>query len=698
MSQAPTSSQDDAFKDHLIVKHPDGRSEKFTVPDGDDTTIRVGRELDNDLVLVDPRSSRYHAEIRRVGSILEVRDLKSANGVLINQARIEPEIWTKITPGQILQLAETRISWEKAVSSQSTMAMPRQRTTTRTSTVSPPAATPAQPVSAQPQPSGSTTKPTTTMLPWAMGLGAVVLLVILAGLIFLLVFRGADQPEQVTEQPGEAETPAEITGESSPTAGRDSESSLAQQTPVGGPTPTPTPAGPQLAIPVLEVVSTQVSPIIFGASPSTNRAYIFIDVRARNTGNTPFQFSISNFSLETDDGQTIAEAGSNTSENYLRQLGAIDRFENLALTPGGSVFGSLVFELEIDTYDLELDFQIPNLSPIVLGLGTIDMARELKLAAGTPAAVLDAEAGGQPTPSPTLEPTPTPTRPALIPAPQVVSRSALVGTIAYPVFNGTDFDIYLGQVDGSGTQFFRASASQPAFSPDGSRIAFHSWDNNTRGLMTMDTSGANPVVVGGFIEDQLPTWSADGTEIIMLSRRSGDRKSQLIKVDSSAERSDGTVLGEGEYPTVSPDNQLVFKGWGSTAFGLRLAGANFEDIQSITNVEEDTAPTLSPDGQKIAFMSRRENNWDIYVIDIDGSNLQRLTTNEGQDGLPAWSPDGNAIAFVSDRGGIWAIWVMTPEGRGHSQLFAMEGSPDGFVGSDTFASRGWAEERISWTR
>ena len=155
-------------------------------------------------------------------------------------------------------------------------------------------------------------------------------------------------------------------------------------------------------------------------------------------------------------------------------------------------------------------------------------------------------------------------------------------------------------------------------------------------------------------------------------------------------------MGEGEYPTVGLNNQLIFKGWGNTAFGLRLAPINFEDVQTVTNVEEDTAPAISPDGEKIAFMSRREGNWDIYVINADGSNLQHLTRSSAQDGLPAWAPDGNAIAFVSDRGGIWAVWVMTPDGKGHTQLFTMEGPPDGFVGSDTYASRGWAEERISW--
>lgn len=692
MSQAPTNPQDDQFQDHLIVKHSDGRSEKIPIPEGEDVVLKIGRELDNDVILVDPRASRYHAEIRRAGSVMEIKDLGSANGTLVNEAKITPETWSKITPGQTIQMAETRLVWEKPVSAQSTIAMTRQQREATRASVVPPAPAPAPMPPPQPAPAR---RPSTPLLPWAMGLGAVLLLVILVGIIFLIFANRSAQPEDVAEQPAAVESPAAPA--ETPTSGGRGDGSLESQSLAGGPTPTPTPSGPQLAIPVLEVEEVQVSPIIFGASPSTNRAYIFIDVRARNSGNIPFVFSISNFSLRTRGGQTFAEAGSNTSENYLRQLGAINRFEDLALTPGGSVPGSLVFELEIGAYDLELVFDVPDLQPVVLGLGVINMDRDLKLAAGTPLAALDAEAGDQPTPTPTLEPTPTPTRPALIPAPQVVPRSALVGTIAYPVFNGTDYDIYAGDVASGETRFFRAHASQPAYSPDGSKIAFHSWDNATRGIMTMDVSGANAVVVGGFIEDQLPTWSSDGSEIILLTRRSGDRKSQLIKVGATEERSDGAVIGEGEYPSVGPDNRLVFKGWGNTAFGLRLSNTNFDDVQTITNVEEDTAPILSPDGQKVAFMSRREGNWDIYVANVDGSNLQQLTTNESQDGLPAWSPNGNAIAFVSDRGGIWAIWVMTPDGKGISQLFTMQGSPDGFVGSDTFASRGWAEERISWT-
>jgi TolB protein len=211
-------------------------------------------------------------------------------------------------------------------------------------------------------------------------------------------------------------------------------------------------------------------------------------------------------------------------------------------------------------------------------------------------------------------------------------------------------------------------------------------------------TGANGRLIANFIEDQLPTWTADSEEIIFLSRRTGGRQSQLIKVGASSEGDEGVVVGEGEYPSIASNGQLVFKGWGSTAFGLRIASTTFDDVQTVTNVDEDTAPTLSPNGEQIVFMSRREGNWEVYIVNADGSGLQRLTNDPADDGLPTWSPDGNAIAFVSNRGGPWAVWAMTPDGSGQRQLFTMEGSPDGQVGTDTYASRGWAEERISWTR
>ncbi len=234
----------------------------------------------------------------------------------------------------------------------------------------------------------------------------------------MFIFR--DTGTQTAQQPGQ-------TTEASATPARSAaDSDLSQQSTEKQPPPTPTPSGPQLAIPVVEETDLVVSPIIFGASPTTKNAYLFIDVRVRNTGNIPFIFSIKNFSLkDRRSGQTFTEAGANTSEGYLKQLGAIDRFEGLALTPGGSVPGSLVFEVEIGTYDLELAFNAPDVAPVLLGLGAVNMRRELDLAAGTPMAAIDG-VSGEPTAALTLlpsRPPPPPARP--LSRPQMVSRSAL---------------------------------------------------------------------------------------------------------------------------------------------------------------------------------------------------------------------------------------------------------------------------------
>ena len=76
-------------------------------------------------------------------------------------------------------------------------------------------------------------------------------------------------------------------------------------------------------------------------------------------------------------------------------------------------------------------------------------------------------------------------------------------------------------------------------------------------------------------------------------------------------------------------------------------------------------PAWSPDGLQIAFRSDvlHEGNWDIYLIDINGQNLKRLTTNRGDDRYPAWSPDGTELAFSSDRSGQPQIYVMDMIGR-----------------------------------
>ncbi|MCH8822130.1 MAG: PD40 domain-containing protein [Planctomycetes bacterium] len=76
----------------------------------------------------------------------------------------------------------------------------------------------------------------------------------------------------------------------------------------------------------------------------------------------------------------------------------------------------------------------------------------------------------------------------------------------------------------------------------------------------------------------------------------------------------------------------------------------------------NTAPSWSPDGKKIAFYSNRDGNYEIYIMNTDGTNQTRLTHTPERDYLPRWSPDGSKIVFFSGSKGQFQIHVMNADG------------------------------------
>ena len=75
-------------------------------------------------------------------------------------------------------------------------------------------------------------------------------------------------------------------------------------------------------------------------------------------------------------------------------------------------------------------------------------------------------------------------------------------------------------------------------------------------------------------------------------------------------------------------------------------------------------PAWSPDGRKLAFVSRRDGNSEIYVMNADGSGQENLTQHPASDSHPSWSRDGRKLAFVSRRDGNSEIYVMNADGSG----------------------------------
>jgi hypothetical protein len=125
-----------------------------------------------------------------------------------------------------------------------------------------------------------------------------------------------------------------------------------------------------------------------------------------------------------------------------------------------------------------------------------------------------------------------------------------------------------------------------------------------------------------------------------------------------------------EGPAFSPDgSKIAFVSSRNGNFEIYVMNADGSGQTRLTNnPANDIDPSFSPDGSKIAFVSRRDGNFEIYVMNADGSGQTRLTNNPGFDSAPSFSPDGSKIAFLSNRDGNLEIYVMNADGSGQTRL------------------------------
>ena len=250
-----------------------------------------------------------------------------------------------------------------------------------------------------------------------------------------------------------------------------------------------------------------------------------------------------------------------------------------------------------------------------------------------------------------------------------------------------NFEIYVMDADGGNQQNLTNSPSddrQPAWSPDGKRIAFtsdrdgnvhpiHGWP--TSEIYVMDADGGNPQnLTNNPNHDFHAAWSPDGKRIVFSSER------------------DGHFIGDFEEIT-------------SEIYLMDADGGNQQRLTE--NRKNDWSPSWSPDGTRIVFSSDRKGdfvNYEIYLMDADGGNLQRLTENRVYDWSPSWSPDGKRIAFSSGKEGDfknYEIYVMDADGGNQQNLTnhpRNDGSPAWFVPAFAVAPAGKKFTMWGWLK
>jgi TolB protein len=208
--------------------------------------------------------------------------------------------------------------------------------------------------------------------------------------------------------------------------------------------------------------------------------------------------------------------------------------------------------------------------------------------------------------------------------------------------------------------------------------------------------------VGGFFEDAQPDWSPTEYRLIYASKREADRRWRLYTSwgDGSHELN---LRREGKSPTFAPDgDHFAFEGCDNTGnhCGLWVGDLENSEYGSEPILEDPQAksPDWSPVSAEIVYMADPGKNWDLYVVNSDGSKVRRLTDDPAIDGLPTWSPDGKWVAFLSNRSGNWGIWLLhLATGKTH-QIFSFDGGVFTPPSGEPYGLRDWYDEQLSWSR
>ena len=257
-------------------------------------------------------------------------------------------------------------------------------------------------------------------------------------------------------------------------------------------------------------------------------------------------------------------------------------------------------------------------------------------------------------------------------------RGVFSTRIAYVLKSGVRYELQIADSDGQNAQTALVSREpiiSPAWSPDGSRIAYVSFENKKPIIFVHSLATGKRQVVANFKgSNSAPAWSPDGSRLAIVLTKDGSSQVYTIGAGGGSPMRLTSSAGIDTEPQFSPDGAYVYftsdRGGSPQIYRVSASGGSPERVtfEGSYNV----SPRPSPDGKSLAFIARREGRFQLAIMDLSSRQVQ-LLSDSYKDESPSFAPNSRMIVLATEVGGRGVLSAVSADGRIKQRLSVAAG-------------------------